>query len=151
MKLSVVVPVALVIASASAFVPESSSKGVVAFARTIGASQQPFAKSSTSLHMSTEMDFVKDQIDSNDVMVFSKSYCPFCDATKTLFGNMEGVDATVVEVDQRDDADGITQALLDLSGQRTFPNVFVKGTHIGGNDQTQLAAKMGKIQKLLEA
>ena len=100
--------------------------------------------------MSAEMDYVKEQIDSNDVMVFSKSYCPFCDSTKRLFENMDGVDANVVEVDFRDDGDGVTAALLEMSGQRTFPNVFVKGTHIGGNDETQLAAKMGKIKKILE-
>jgi len=93
--------------------------------------------------------FAKEQIASNDVMVFSKSYCPYCTATKTVFEKMAGVDATVLELDLNEDGEAIQAALLEITGQRTVPNVFVKGNHIGGNDDTQLAAKMGKIKKML--
>jgi glutaredoxin 3 len=148
MKITTVTFASLLVASASAFVPLSGPSTGVAFAKTPGA-ESP-ALSSTRLSMASDTaDYVDDQISSNEVMVFSKSYCPFCDSTKRLFENMDGVDANIVEVDQADDGDGITAALLDKTGQRTFPNVFVKGTHIGGNDETQLAAKMGKIKKIL--
>ena len=33
--------------------------------------------------------------------------------------------------------------------QKSVPNVFVKQQHIGGNDDTQAAAKEGKLQELL--
>ena len=96
------------------------------------------------------MAFVKEQIANNDVMVFSKSYCPYCAATKTVFEKMDGVDATILELDLDDNGQLIQDALLEMTGQKTVPNVFVKGNHIGGNDQTQLAAKMGKIKKMLK-
>lgn len=48
-----------------------------------------------------------------------------------------------------EDGPDVQQALLELTGQRTVPNVFIKGNHIGGNDDTQAAAKSGKIQELL--
>jgi glutaredoxin 3 len=64
---------------------------------------------------------------------------------------MDGVNAKVLELDLDENGAAIQQALLDMTGQRTVPNVFVKGNHIGGNDDTQLAAKMGKIKKMLAA
>ena len=30
-----------------------------------------------------------------------------------------------------------------------MPNVFIKGQHLGGNDDTQRAARSGKLQELL--
>lgn len=44
----------------------------------------------------------------------------------------------------------IQSALLDISGQRTVPNVFIKGKHLGGNDDTQAAARSGKLEEMLK-
>lgn len=74
--------------------------------------------------------------------------CPFCARTKALFEDMK-IDATVHELNKMEDGPDVQQALLELTGQRTVPNVFIKGNHIGGNDDTQAAAKSGKIQELL--
>mmetsp|Transcript_13965 Transcript_13965/g.23832 ORF Transcript_13965/g.23832 Transcript_13965/m.23832 type:complete len:112 (-) Transcript_13965:1150-1485(-) len=93
-------------------------------------------------------EFVKKEIESNEVVVFSKSYCPFCTSTKQLLSS-KNIDAKVVELDQIDNGSGIQSALLSISGQRTVPNVFVKGTHLGGNDDTQAAARSGKLDQLL--
>ena len=82
------------------------------------------------------------------MVVFSKSYCPFCTTTKNLF-NSKNIDAKVIELDEIDNGAEIQSALLDLSGQRTVPNVFVKGKHLGGNDDTQAAARSGKLSELL--
>mmetsp|Transcript_34213 Transcript_34213/g.38235 ORF Transcript_34213/g.38235 Transcript_34213/m.38235 type:complete len:174 (+) Transcript_34213:105-626(+) len=88
-------------------------------------------------------------LDNNNVVVFSKSYCPFCVQTKELFKKMN-VEFAVHELDQMgDDGAEIQRELLKMTGQRSVPNVFVKQQHIGGNDDTQLAAKEGKLQKLL--
>jgi len=45
----------------------------------------------------------------------------------------------------------IQAVLLDLTKQRTVPNVFVNGKHIGGNDATQAAIKDGSFQAALKA
>ena len=39
--------------------------------------------------------------------------------------------------------------LYEMTGQRTIPNVFVKGKHLGGDDQAQAAAKSGELQRIL--
>ncbi|CAB9501463.1 Glutaredoxin-2, mitochondrial [Seminavis robusta] len=126
----------LLVVSSSAFVPPPSNNNGV---------------KNTALNMSLDdpVAFAKGEIESNDVMVFSKSYCPYCDATKKVFDRMDGVDPKIIELDLDDNGPAIQDALLEITGQRTVPNVFVKGTHIGGNDDTQLAAKMGKIKKML--
>jgi len=83
------------------------------------------------------------------VVVFSKSYCPYCEKTKALFADL-GVDIKVHELDlMGDDGPPLQMALLDMTGQKSVPNVFVKGKHIGGNDDTQAAAQSGALQEAL--
>ena len=91
---------------------------------------------------------IQGTVASADVVVFSKSYCPFCDKTKRVFRNLE-VDATIVELDQLDEGDAIQADLAEMTGQRTVPSVFIKGTHIGGNDDTQQALASGKLEEML--
>lgn len=82
------------------------------------------------------------------MVVFSKSFCPFCKKTKELLEDMN-IEAKVYELNKMDDGADIQDALLEMSGQRTVPNVFVKGEHLGGNDDTQAAAKSGKLSEML--
>ena len=64
---------------------------------------------------------------------------PFCDLQSL------GVNAYVVELDTMDDGSAIQAALAQITGQRTVPNVFVKGKHIGGCDDTVAAQKAGTL------
>eukprot|EP00579_Thalassiosira_antarctica_P000951 CAMPEP_0201866754 /NCGR_PEP_ID=MMETSP0902-20130614/1224_1 /ASSEMBLY_ACC=CAM_ASM_000551 /TAXON_ID=420261 /ORGANISM="Thalassiosira antarctica, Strain CCMP982" /LENGTH=94 /DNA_ID=CAMNT_0048391781 /DNA_START=144 /DNA_END=428 /DNA_ORIENTATION=- len=92
--------------------------------------------------------FAKSAIASNDVVVFSKSYCPFCKKTKELLTS-KGIDFKVFELDEMDNGAEVQGELMVISKQRTVPNVFVKGKHLGGNDDLQKAAKNGKLQEML--
>merc|ERR1711924_368797 len=83
-------------------------------------------------------------------MGYSKSTCPFCRATKETF-KQNGIDAKIIELNEIDGGADVQAALLELTGQRTVPNVFVKGKHLGGNDDTQRAARSGKLAALLES
>jgi len=98
---------------------------------------------------STTSDYIKSEIASNDIMVFSKSYCPYCTKTKELFQSL-GLEYCALELDNVENGVDIQAALLDMTGQRTVPNVFIKGTHLGGNDDTQSAAKTGRLDQLLK-
>ncbi len=73
-----------------------------------------------------------------------------CIATKQLFQNI-GVKAKVIELDTMSNGSDIQAALETFTGQRTVPNVFIKGKHVGGNDKTQAAHKSGELQRLLSA
>lgn len=60
------------------------------------------------------------------------------------------IDAKVIELDQIDNGAEVQSALLEMSGQRTVPNVYIKGKHLGGNDDTQAAARSGKLEEMLK-
>ncbi|EPS41874.1 hypothetical protein H072_4165 [Dactylellina haptotyla CBS 200.50] len=87
-------------------------------------------------------------IDENPVAVFSKSYCPYCKATKSLLTELNA-NFNVMEIDLLDDGPAIQDALEQISGQRTVPNIFIAKKHIGGNSDLQ-ALKKSALPKLLE-
>ena len=58
--------------------------------------------------------------------------------------------SSTVELDEREDGADLQLELAVKTGQRTVPNVFIKGHHVGGNNNTQKAAASGKLQELLE-
>lgn len=100
-------------------------------------------------HMSATSFSIGDAVAAKDVVIFSKSFCPFCAKTKTLFREL-GVDADIYELDKRDDGADIQAELKTMTGQSTVPNVFVKGSHVGGNDDVQKANSNGELAKMLE-
>uniref|UniRef100_A0A674ER46 Thioredoxin reductase 3 n=1 Tax=Salmo trutta TaxID=8032 RepID=A0A674ER46_SALTR len=91
---------------------------------------------------------IQELIDSNQVLVFSKSYCPYCVKVKDLFKELN-VNCNVVELDLIDNGSNYQELLLEMTRQKTVPNVFVNKTHIGGCDKTMQAHKDGILQKLL--
>lgn len=58
-------------------------------------------------------------------------------------------DPYVVELDQREDGGEIQDALSDMVGRRTVPQVFIRGKHLGGSDDTVDAYESGELAKLL--
>jgi glutaredoxin 3 len=86
----------------------------------------------------------------NAVVVYSKSWCPYCAQTKALFDSMDQP-YTAIELDNIEDGDKLQAALLEMTQQRTVPNVFIGGQHLGGNDDTQQAARSGKLAEMLKA
>ena len=94
-------------------------------------------------------DVIQQTTGSNDVVIYSKSWCPYCKQTKALFDEMSQP-YIAVELDERDDGAELQAALLEMTQQRTVPNVFVAGQHVGGNDDTQQAARSGKPSELLK-
>ena len=91
-------------------------------------------------------DFLTQVINSNKVVVFSKTYCPYCVQTKQLFQEMK-VEAKIFELDTMETGNEIQDALEEFTSQTTVPNVFVMGKHIGGNDSTQKAKRIQNLQK----
>ncbi|KAJ5085444.1 hypothetical protein N7532_010215 [Penicillium argentinense] len=86
-------------------------------------------------------------IDNNAVVVFSKSYCPYCTSSKKLLRET-GANAEVVELDQIEGGSAIQDALEEISGQRTVPNIYIKQKHIGGNSDLQsLKAQLPALLK----
>jgi len=113
----------------------------------------PASSSSPSPRQLKEMvvkDFVNQTIAQNRVVIFSKSYCPYCTRAKDLFATVfPEVEAEVLELDIRDDGPEIQGYLLQLTDQRTVPNIFINQKHIGGNDKLQALQKTDGVRALL--
>jgi len=93
---------------------------------------------------------IKTKNSDNPVMVYSKTYCPFCSEVKSLFTKMD-VPAKVVELDTLADGDDVQAALQGVSGMRTVPQVFIGGSLVGGCDDTLSAYKSGNLMEMLDA
>jgi len=91
---------------------------------------------------------INELVEKHTVVVFSKTYCPYCTKAKNALKGI-GADFEVVELDKRDDGSEIQNALHKKTGQRTVPNVFVNGKSIGGGDDTARLAKSGELTKLI--
>eukprot|EP01032_Pedospumella_encystans_P023183 gene23183-26247_t len=100
--------------------------------------------------MSSVKEFIANAIKDNKVVVFSKSSCPYCVKTKSTLSSLD-IPFHAIELDKRADGADIQDELLALTKQRTVPNVFVNGKHIGGNDSTQAAIKDGSFQQAYES
>ncbi|XP_038996585.1 glutaredoxin-C3-like [Hibiscus syriacus] len=94
--------------------------------------------------------FVQNVIFSNKIVIFSKSYCPYCLRAKRIFSE-QNEKPYVVELDLRDDGGKIQYVLLDLIGRSTVPQVFVNDKYIGGSDDLRAAVDDGTLQRLLAA
>ncbi|KAJ9641604.1 glutaredoxin [Exophiala oligosperma] len=87
-------------------------------------------------------------IEDNSVVVFSKSYCPYCRATKSLL-NDKHAKYFLMELDQVDDGAALQDALEEITGQRSVPNIFIAQKHIGGNSDIQ--AKKAQLDDMLRS
>ncbi|ROT34522.1 glutaredoxin [Sodiomyces alkalinus F11] len=99
--------------------------------------------------MAQHKQIVESYIKENKVVVFSKTYCPYCKSTKQTLDDL-GAKYLAVELDKRDDGSELQAALQEISNQRTVPNTFIGQKHIGGNSDLQALLKSGELQTLLK-
>ncbi|KAF9437912.1 hypothetical protein BGZ76_010542 [Entomortierella beljakovae] len=91
---------------------------------------------------------VDDIIANNAVVVFSKTTCPYCKEAKAILAK-HGVKAYIVELNQIEDGPAIQAYLLELTKQRTVPNIFIGQVHKGGCDNLVALEKSGELDQLL--
>ncbi|VDK87741.1 unnamed protein product [Litomosoides sigmodontis] len=97
-------------------------------------------------------EFVTSLTSSTPVVVFSKTYCPYCQNAKRALSTFQIRDDSykIIELDEREDCDKIQDILLKITGARSVPRVFVGGKCIGGCDDTLAAKKDGRLEKMLQ-
>lgn len=93
---------------------------------------------------------VEGLIKDKPIFIASKSYCPYCTKTKNTV-NAITKEAYIIELDELPDGQEIQDALLEITGQRTVPNVFIAGEHIGGNSDVQALHSADKLIPKIKA
>jgi len=116
-----------------------------------------FARKFATVKKPLIMKIVESEIDSNRVIVFrylvlnlyhSKSYCPYCIDAKNILKKLN-VNFKAIELDQTPDGGDMQAYLLQKTGQRTVPNIFISKEHIGGCDDLMTEFKSGSLHKKL--
>lgn len=74
---------------------------------------------------------------------------PDCRQTKSTIQSLNISGVGILELDHESEGAAIQDALASQTGQRTVPNVFIDGKHIGGNSDLQNLQSSGELQKLL--
>jgi glutaredoxin 3 len=80
------------------------------------------------------------------VKMYTTAYCPFCVRAERLL-NAKGVS----EIDKiRVDLDSSLRAeMMQVTGRRTVPQIFIGDTHVGGCDELYALDRAGRLDPLL--
>ncbi|WP_022955049.1 glutaredoxin 3 [Perlucidibaca piscinae] len=79
------------------------------------------------------------------VVIYTTHICPYCVRAKMLL-QRKGV--TYEEIDVSDDAD-TRQMLVQRTGRRTVPQIFINDQPIGGSDELHALERAGRLDDLL--
>jgi cysteine synthase A len=90
----------------------------------------------------------------NPVVLFALEWCEFCWSVRKMFSKYE-IPYRSIDLDsvayQKDNLGGdIRAAILERTGLRTIPQIYIGGKHIGGATELFDAAKDGSMAELLE-
>ncbi|XP_054711967.1 thioredoxin reductase 1, cytoplasmic-like [Uloborus diversus] len=91
---------------------------------------------------------IEEYVNKNKVMIFSKSFCPYCTKVKELFNSLN-VEYYCLELDKTDNGPQMQRAMAAKAGKSSVPQVFIEGQHLGGCDDTMAAHSSGKLLELL--
>lgn len=84
----------------------------------------------------------------NKVLMYTTQVCPYCIRAKALL-KQRGVDAIEeVRVDLDPEA---RQRMMDSTGRRTVPQIFIGSTHVGGCDDLMALDQRGGLMPLLQS
>ena len=82
---------------------------------------------------------------SKQIDMYVKSYCPFCTAADKLLRG-KGVEWTQIDIGaepaRRDE-------MIERSGQRTVPQIFIGDQHVGGFDDLDALDQEGALDRML--
>jgi len=80
------------------------------------------------------------------VVMYSKDYCPYCARAKALLTERGVTDLEIIRIDQ-DPAQ--RDVMIERTGRRTVPQIFVGDKHVGGCDDLIALDRSGGLASLL--
>ncbi|EAN33564.1 glutaredoxin 11E [Theileria parva strain Muguga] len=95
----------------------------------------------------TPKDWVDSLVKKHKVVVFSKSYCPYCTRAKDALKKLNLHDLHVEELDSNPNMDQVQDYLNQLTGARSVPRVFVNGRFYGDSTKTVSDVESGKFME----
>ena len=80
-----------------------------------------------------------------DIVVYSTEWCPYCVMAKKL---LESKGLTYREIDVTHD-EALQQEMVDRSGRRTAPEIFIDDDLVGGYDDLARLNATGELDRRL--
>jgi glutaredoxin 3 len=81
------------------------------------------------------------------VVIYTKEGCPYCKDAKELLSKKGIKYQEIANVDENPDK---LAEMIELSGQRSVPQIFINEKSIGGFDNLSKLATSGKLDILLK-
>lgn len=81
------------------------------------------------------------------IVVYSKSWCPYCQRAKALL-RAKQVDFAEVDIEAHAER---RSEMIARSGRTTVPQIFINGQHVGGSDDLHALNAAGGLDPLLRA
>lgn len=82
------------------------------------------------------------------VIMYCTAVCPYCVAAERLLQS-RGVDA--IEKIRVDVEPHLREQMMEKTGRRTVPQIYIGDTHVGGFDDLSALDKAGGLMPLLNA
>ncbi len=82
----------------------------------------------------------------NRVILYTSQHCPFCKQAEHLLNQRNAGPLAKIRVDL-DPAQ--LQQMIELTGRRTVPQIFIGERHIGGYDDLAKLDRSGELRTLL--
>ena len=90
----------------------------------------------------------------NPVVLFALEWCEFCWSVRKMFAEYDipyrSIDLDSVEYQQDNLGGKIREALLERTGLKTIPQIFIGGEHVGGATELFDACRDGSMARLLD-
>jgi glutaredoxin 3 len=80
------------------------------------------------------------------VVMYSTASCPYCIRAKALLAQCGVTELQDIRVDLDPAARG---AMIERTGRRTVPQIFIGGKHVGGCDDLIALDRSGSLMRLL--
>ena len=81
-----------------------------------------------------------------DITMYTTGYCPFCNNAERLLERKGVTDINKIRVD---DSPELMVAMMEKTGRRTVPQIYINEQHIGGFDDLRALDLAGELDPLL--
>jgi len=82
------------------------------------------------------------------VKMYTTAVCPYCVRAKQILKSKGVADIEEIRVDQLPEA---REHMMNITGRRTVPQIFIGETHVGGCDDLMALDAKGGLMPLLQA
>ena len=82
------------------------------------------------------------------VKMYTTAFCPYCVRAKQVLKSKGVAEITEVRVDEQPEE---RAKMMQITGRRTVPQIFIGETHVGGYDDMAALDRAGGLDELLQS